>query len=97
VKAYRQEVANEKQCQEAEEARRRAEAKSKAEAERRVAVLISHGMTHAQSELSDFEAFDRWEIREEVEKVLREEVKAEWSERDVEGLVNDVLDEWEEE
>ncbi len=104
VKAYRQEVEAENQRKrteaarrEAEEARKRTEAKAKAEAERRVDEVIAHGKRYAEQELREFEVFDRWEIRMEVEKALREEVSADWLEADVEELVDEVLDEFDHE
>lgn len=97
VKAYRDHVEQEERRQRAEEERKQAAAKAKAEAERRVATLISHGATYAEEELSDFDVFDQWEIRDDVQKVLGEEVRADWSERDVEALVDDVIDEYEDE
>jgi hypothetical protein len=54
----------------------------------------AHGVAYANQELNDFNVLDRWEIRPEVEKAPREDVRSDWSERDVEELVDDVLDEW---
>jgi hypothetical protein len=73
------------------------EAKAKAEAEHRIDEVIAHGKRYAEQELREFEVFDRWEIRMEVEKALREEVRADWFEADVEELVDEVLDKFDHE
>ncbi len=62
------------------------------EAERRVKDLIDHGKHYAWLETfanSDFSDAER--ARRDVERALREEVKADWSEAEVDDLVDDVL------
>jgi excisionase family DNA binding protein len=106
VEAHRKQVREEAEKAATEEARKvatetarkaaaGAAAKTKAEDERRVQDLISHGKRYAEDALREFEAFDRWKVRSQIEKALQEEVEADWSERDVEDLVDEELDEWE--
>jgi hypothetical protein len=77
----------------AELARQIAALKTKGEDVRRVQALITQGMTYADRELEEFDFLDCSEIRSDVERALREEVKADWSQRDVEMLVDEVIDE----
>ncbi len=67
------------------------------EATRQIQMLIDHGTRYANRELRAFDAGIRWKVRRDVEEALKEEVKADWGEEDVEELVDEVLDEWEEE
>ena len=43
--------------------------------------------------MREFPISDRWKLRSEIEKALHEEVEPDWTERDAEGLVDEVLDE----
>lgn len=76
-----------------EEARKRA----KLESQRTLDSLILSGKWHAQVETRtwDRRAADR--ASREVERTLRDEVDADWTNDDVHDLVDDVLDEWFEE
>lgn len=93
VQAHRKQVADDEARKKAEQARQVAALKAKAEADRQVQALITQGMAYAEQELEEFDFLDCVEIRSDVERALREEVKADWSQRDVEMLVEDVLDE----
>lgn len=104
VEAHRKKVKDEAEQMRVEEARqaavgkaRRAAAeaasKVKAEADRLVQELIDHGKRYAEDDLLEFDPSDRWDVRLAIAKALGEEVGADWSERDVEDLVEDVLDE----
>lgn len=75
-----------------EEANQRAERES----EQRLKSLILSGKWYAWTETRSWDrpAADR--ASREVERALREEVDAEWTEDDVRDLVDDVLDEWDE-
>lgn len=75
-----------------EQAKRAKEAQETAERHRKS--LIAHGNEYSNREISDWDVFARWEAREEVGKVLTRDVKPEWTEDDVEDLVDEVLDEW---
>jgi excisionase family DNA binding protein len=76
-----------------EEARRAAEEQD----ERRVQSLIEHGKSRAFFATTRWESEDREEARADVEHALEDEVESDWSEQDVEELVDDLLEEWEEE
>lgn len=70
-----------------------AAARAKADAERRVQALITHGNTYAETGIQEFDLSERRTVRSAIDKALREEVEADWDERDVEALVEEVLDE----
>jgi hypothetical protein len=58
--------------------------------------LIFHGVTYARRELAretDLDGLERWRIQQEVKGQLEREITGEESERDVEALVDDLLDE----
>jgi excisionase family DNA binding protein len=93
VQAYRKQVADEEERKKAEQARQVAALKAKAESDRQVQALITQGMAYADQDLEQFDFLDCAEIRSDVERALREEVKADWSQRDVEMLVDEVMDE----
>jgi hypothetical protein len=78
---------------EAEEKAKR-EKKAKEEADRRRGALITHGTDYARRETSDWEWSAGHESRDEVKKVLEREVEHDWTEREVENAVDQVLDEW---
>ena len=97
LKPYDDEVAQQKARKEAEAAKATAKAAAKEEANRHIQALIDHGTRYTNRELREFDAGIRWKVRRDVEEALKEEVKADWGEEDVEELVDEVLDEWEEE
>jgi excisionase family DNA binding protein len=68
--------------------------KAKEEADRRRAALIAHGNEYARRETSDWDWSPSNEARDEVKKVLEREVEHDWTEREVENAVDEVLDEW---
>ena len=98
LQPYHDEVARKK----AEETRREEEATTKrrqeeeeAQDERRVQELIDDGMRHARSEtLSDWDPDDRARALRDVERMLKDEVKSDWTEQDVKDAVDDELAEW---
>jgi excisionase family DNA binding protein len=67
---------------------------AKEEADRRRAALIAHGSDYARRETSDWDWSPSHEARDEVKKVLEREVEHDWTEREVEVEVDEVLDEW---
>jgi hypothetical protein len=68
--------------------------KAKEEADRRRAALLVHGNSYAWRETTDWDWSTRTEARDEVKKVLEREVAHDWTEREVEDAVEEVLDEW---
>jgi excisionase family DNA binding protein len=86
LKPYDDELAREKAVREAQQA-----------AARRIESLRTHGRNYAQEETADWEWSEQNEARNEVDKALAEEVEADWKERDVEDLVDEILDQWVEE
>jgi hypothetical protein len=68
--------------------------KAKEEADRRKAALIAHGIEYARRETSGWDWTPSNEARDEVKKVLEREVEHDWTEREVEAGVDEVLDEW---
>ena len=92
VEMYRKQARKEVERQRAAELRATQAAQAKAEADRRKQDLIDHGERYAWPGLREFTGTDRWEVEREIHKVLQEEVQPDWSERDVEALVDDVLD-----
>jgi len=68
--------------------------KAKEEADRRRIALIAHGKNYAWRETTDWDWSASNEARDEVKKVLEREVDHDWTEREVEGAVDEVLDEW---
>jgi len=58
--------------------------------------LILHGAAYARRELAretDLDGLERWQIQQEVKGQLEREITGEESDRDVEALVDDILDE----
>lgn len=84
----------------AREAARKAEADAKRQElereEQRLRSLIEHGKSRAMMHTIGWDPEDKQEARADVQEALDEEVEADWSERDVDELVDEVLDEWEE-
>jgi len=76
-----------------EETRKRA----KLESERKLDSLIISGRWHAQAETRNWDRRAADGANREVERSLRDEVEADWTNDDVRDLVDDVLDEWFEE
>lgn len=87
------------------EAARAAEMKAAKEArralrvrdERRLGLLIEHGKWHAFVKTRDWDVDDAEEARAEVLEALENEVEADWTEREVDELVDEVLEAWNEE
>jgi hypothetical protein len=71
--------------------------KAKTEADQRRAVLIAHGTEYARRATLDWDYSATIEARDEVRKVLEREVEHDWTEREVESAVDEVLDEWDDE
>jgi excisionase family DNA binding protein len=69
---------------------------AKTVAESRLNALKAHGRRYVVSETSEWEWSDASEARQDVDAALEAEVEADWSERDVEDLADDILDEFEE-
>ena len=80
--------------QEEEAARKRREREEGARQGRRIQELIDDGMRYARSEkLFDWESEDRDRALRDVERMLKDDVQADWTEQDVKDAVNDELDE----
>ena len=78
------------QYRDAEDLRRKLE-----DGQRRVSTLIAHGNNRAQvATMSGWDTAEAARARREVDKTLRHEVEADWSEADVDDRVDDVLAEW---
>ncbi|MDP3938585.1 MAG: excisionase family DNA-binding protein [Deltaproteobacteria bacterium] len=75
-----------KQEHEAAEQRRKQE-----EADQKLKALIDHGNSHAWSETISWNSSEAERARRDVARALKEEVKADWTEAEVEDLVDDVL------
>ena len=65
--------------------------------EEHVQALIERGKSCASIKTLSWDRDDACQARADVAAALETEVQADWSERDVENLVEEVLDEWEEE
>ena len=68
--------------------------KAKEDSDRRLAALISHGTEYARRETTGWDWSARNDARAEVGKVVTREVEADWTEHEVEDLVDEILDEW---
>ncbi len=79
--------------------RAEAEAREAAEArdEQRVESLIEHGKSRVRFETLRWEHDEAEDAQAEVETALEDEVESGWSERDVDDLVDEILENWEEE
>jgi excisionase family DNA binding protein len=76
------------------------EATKKAEVERqeqRLRSLIEHGKSRARLKTIGWAYEDTREVSADVQAELENQVEDDWSERDVDGLVDEILEEWEEE
>src|SRR5207302_11166651 len=62
------------------------------EDKRKLKAMIDHGNTHAWREtINGWDWSDAERARRDVERALKDEVKADWSEAEVDDLVDDVL------
>lgn len=74
--------------------KREADARSRLESERVAATLVNSGKLYAQIETWAWERRDSERALREVDRALRDEVEADWTDDDVHDLVDDILDEW---
>lgn len=65
--------------------------------EQRLQNLRSHGTIYCSGETAGWDYIALVEARREVEQVLERDVKPDWTEGEVQDLVNETLDEWVEE
>ena len=77
--------------QEAAETARKA---AQQQAAQRITTLRTHGATYATQEMAAWDWSDQAEARRLVSSELEVKVKADWSERDVQRVVDDVLSDW---
>jgi excisionase family DNA binding protein len=75
-------------------AREKAEKKAQEAARRRVEALRSHGRSYAARQTRLWGWQETQDATKEVGETLTAEVDADWSERDVEDVVDEILDEW---
>lgn len=81
-----------------ETVRRASEAKKSKETNDRCRQnLVTHGLNYSMRETGNWDWASRAEGRDEVRKVLEREVAHDWTEREVEGAVDEVLDQWDDE
>ena len=97
VKRYRDDVAQEEARKQAEAAREKAREEAKEKVERRVKDLITHGVKYADDETRQWDISAKYDARGEVGEALKLKVKADWTEQEVQDLVDELLDKWEEE
>jgi len=71
------------------------DARLKAESDRRRSALITHGQRYAWRETFSWDYSPGSEARAEVEGILARDVTPDLTELEVESLVDDVLDQWE--
>ncbi len=71
------------------------EKKNREEADRHRALLIAHGNNYAWRETIGWDWSCTSDARDEVKRVLEREVEHDWTEREVENAVDEVLEEWE--
>jgi len=79
--------------QEAEEQLKRAK-EAKEASDRHRTALLSHGNEYARRETTDWDWSPRSDARAEVIKVLARDVEPDWTEHEVENLVDEVLADW---
>jgi len=90
LQPYRDEVAREQQ--------EAARGQQQAQDQRCVQALIDYGKRYASGEtLSDLESDDRARALRDVERMLKDSIKRDWTEQRVKDAVDDELAEWEEE
>lgn len=70
---------------------------AKVQSQRKLDSLILSGKWHAQTETRQWDRRAAERAKREVDRALRDEVDADWTDDDVRELVDDVLDEWFEE
>jgi hypothetical protein len=68
-----------------------------AKARRKVEHLIAMGISHGYTKTWNWHSEDANRARRQIERDLRDEVEPDWTSEDVQDLVDDVLEEWEEE
>ncbi len=78
-----------------QQAREKASKGAEEHARWRLVALKIHGTSYAVRETADWDWSAQSEARREVTGELESKVKAEWSEREVEKLVDEVLEDWE--
>jgi excisionase family DNA binding protein len=69
--------------------------RAKLEEQERVTALIRSGKFHAWTETRSWDRKPAERANREVERALRDDVEADWTQDEVNDLVDDVLDEWE--
>ncbi len=76
-----------------EEAREKAARQQERERNHKIAL----GMIYANNRTSDWDLADAREVRAEIKDSLDAEVTAEWTDRDLHELVDELLDDWDDE
>ena len=102
-RSYEETIARQKEAMRKEEEAKRMEAEAQRQAEledlrrkRRVDELVHQGIAEEEQETKDWDFPSRYPARREIEKVLKAEVEADWTEEDVEDRVDETLEEWKE-
>ena len=68
--------------------------RAEADSRRKSEALVSAGTWYASTETRDWDRREADRARREVERTLRQEVEPNWTSEDVDDLVDEVLDEW---
>jgi hypothetical protein len=89
LEPFKEEAARVEEMKAAKEARRARRVRD----ERRLNSLIERGKRHAFGETRDWDVDDAEEARARVLKALEDEVEADWTDREANELVDEVLDE----
>jgi excisionase family DNA binding protein len=93
LEPFNAEAAHMAEMEAAREARREVRVRD----ERRLDSLIERGKWHAFVETRDWDVDDANDARADVLEALEDEVEADWTEREVNELVDEVLEAWNEE
>ncbi len=103
VERQKEAMRKEEEAKRKEEEAKRKEAEAQQQAdleelkrERRVDELIRYAISYTKDETEDWDFASKCPARREIEKVLKSEVKADWTEEDVEDWVDEILEQWEE-
>ena len=61
-----------------------------------ILALVEAGLAYGDETIQRLAVLQRWELRSELERILLTSVTADWNQEEVNGLVDLVLEAWEE-
>jgi excisionase family DNA binding protein len=94
LRPYHEAVKKAERDRQAAEQKELQELRTCEEQKRRLATLMAHGIDYARQETSDWDHSPGYDARVEVVRILGRDLKHDMTNLEVESLVDDVLDQW---